>query len=207
MNHHIVSLCTVLSLWRTGTLEAIETGREGLASETPVIRERDAHQQRWEYLSYRDNEDGTRTVRTNWFTELCTGLNRWSAEQNAWVPASPEIEIVNGHGLVRNAQWSAIISGNANDPGGTVDLLTPDKTRVVFQTIGLAYTDNEGRSVFIAELQNSEGRLIDKQTIIYPDALAGEGVRADLRVRSSLAGLENDVVPAPGLTRARVTRF
>jgi hypothetical protein len=103
MNHHIVTLCTFLSLCTIETLDAIETAREGLASETPVIRERDAHQQRWEYLSYRDNEDGTRTVRTNWFMELCTGLNRWSADQNAWVPASAEIEIVNGQGLVRRS--------------------------------------------------------------------------------------------------------
>jgi hypothetical protein len=205
MNWYLWIVCTLFSVCSIGALDSTVTDRGTPSSSTaPLIVERDAHQQRWEYLSYRDNEDGTRTVRTNWFMELCTGLNRWSADQNAWVPASAEIEIVNGQGLVRNAQWSAIISGNANDPGGAVDLLTPDKTRVVFQTVGLAYTDDEGRSAFIAELQSSEGQLIDKQTIIYPDALAGDGVRADLRVRSSLAGLENDVVlrqalPAPEL--------
>src|SRR5437016_12230531 len=50
--------------------------------------------------------DGT----TNQFTQLQTGLNRWSEADRQYVPTSDEVELVNGVPLARKTQYQVIFS-------------------------------------------------------------------------------------------------
>jgi len=54
--------------------------------------------------------DGT----TNQFTQLQTGLNRWSEADRQYVPASAEVELVNGVPLARKTRFQ-VIFGTALD--------------------------------------------------------------------------------------------
>jgi len=171
----------------------------GAASKTAL--ERGPHETRWEHLAEALDAEGNAVVVTNAFVELGTGLNRWDQEAGAWVPASAEIEIVNGRGIARGSQHKVIFAGNANDPNGTVELFSPEGDHFILQTIGLAYTERgTGRSVFIAEVQDSEGIVVGSSAVVYPNAF--DGIRADIRCETSLSGFQSDVIlrekiPAP----------
>jgi len=177
----------------------LEAQQIGAASKTAL--ERGPHETRWEHLTEALDEEGRSVVVTNSFVELGTGLNRWDEQTGAWVPASAEIEIVNGRGIARGSQHKVIFAGNANDPNGTIELFSPEGDHFILQTIGLAYTERgTGRSVFIAEVQDSEGIVVGSSAVVYPNAF--DGVRADIRCETSLSGFQSDVIlrekiPAP----------
>src|ERR1051326_8298648 len=63
---------------------------------------------------------------TNQFTLLQTGLNRWSEADKQFIPASPEVEVVNGVAMARKTQFQTIFGTTADDPDGAVDVLMPD---------------------------------------------------------------------------------
>jgi hypothetical protein len=157
------------------------------------VLDRAPHEQRIQYTSTHLDENGNSTIVTNSYVQIQTGLNRWDATAGAFVPASAEIEMVNGNGVIRNAQFQAVFSRNANDIDGLIDLQMPDGERLVTQPIGLALTEPEtGRSVFLAEIRESEAVLLDPNTIIYPDAF--DQFNAAIVIRSSLHGVESDIV-------------
>jgi hypothetical protein len=169
----------------------VKAQQAGAASKTAL--ERGPHETRWEHLAEALDAEGNSVVVTNSFVELGTGLNRWDAEAGAWVPASAEIEIVNGRGIARGSQHKVIFAGNANDPNGTIELFSPEGDHFVLQTVGLAYTERgTGRSVFIAEVRDSEGIVVGASSVVYPDAF--DGVRADIRCETSLGGFQSDVI-------------
>jgi hypothetical protein len=157
------------------------------------VLDRAPHEQRIQYTTTHLDENGNSTIVTNSYVQIQTGLNRWDATAGAFVPASAEIEMVNGNGVIRNAQFQAVFSRNANDIDGLIDLQMPDGERLVTQPIGLALTEPEtGRSVFLGEIRDSEAVLLDPNTIMYPDAF--DQFKAAIVIRSSLHGIESDIV-------------
>src|SRR5687768_14543558 len=85
--------------------------RRNVSSELHVS-ERGPHQQRIEYPSRRVTENGEELVETNSYVQIQTGLNRWDEAKNEYVPASAAIEMVNGYGVIKNAQFKAVFSKN-----------------------------------------------------------------------------------------------
>lgn len=171
----------------------------------PMIMTRGANEQLIQYVTAHIAEGAGITYQTNSYIELRTGLNRWSEETQEWVAASPVIETVNGYGVVRNAQYRAIISGNANAADGLLDMYSPYGDRLTTQTVGLALTDETGKSVFLAELKDSEGVLVDDQTVVFSDAF--DQFAASIVIRVTLAGLESDVVLEERIDRGLVREF
>ncbi len=145
--------------------------------------------------------DGT----TNHYTQLQTGLNRWSETDEQYVPASDEVELVNGLPLARKTQYQATFGATLDASVGAVDVLMPDGKRFRARPAGIAYTEfksgQPGKSVFVAETKASAADLSGRSEVSYPDALSG--VAAAVRYRVSLSGLEQDIVlggalPQPG---------
>jgi hypothetical protein len=171
----------------------------------PVVLERGPHEQRIQYTTRTTDANGTETE-TNSYVQLQTGLNRWSAQAQQYVAASPLIEVVNGHGIVQNTQHRAVFSQNLLDPNGTIDLLTPGGDRLVTQPVGIALTEADtGKSVFLAEVKPTQGILFDAQTFIYPNAF--DQFKASIAIRSHLAGIESDVILEEKIDRALVEQF
>ena len=59
---------------------------------------------------------------TNTFTQLQTGLNRWSETDKQYVPANSEVELVNGVAIARKTQYQVIFGKTLNAPEGTADV-------------------------------------------------------------------------------------
>lgn len=171
-----------------------------------AITERQPHEQKIHYTSTTVAEDGSETTVTNSYVQLQTGLNRWDEQIGAFVAASAEIEMINGNGILRNTQHKAIFSRNANDPNGLLELFTPDDQRLVTQPIGIALTEADtGKSVFLAELRDSEAVLLDPHTLIYPNAF--DQFKASIAIRSHLHGIESDVILEERIDRALLAEF
>ena len=80
---------------------------------------------------------------------------------------------------------------------------TPDGKRLRSNILGLMYADSTtGQAVVIAQIQDSDGELISDNQVLYPNALGGTGVKADVMLTYRRDGLEQDVIlkeqiPAP----------
>src|SRR5206468_4723727 len=127
------------------------------------------------------------------FTELQTGLNRWS-EPGGWVPAAVRIELVNGTLVSRQTQAQVTFANSAASAGGTINLVMVNGARFRVRPMGIAYTEfkdgQPGRSVFVAELQPSTAALTASDQVSYPAAFDYGDLAYDL----SLAGLEQNVI-------------
>ncbi len=157
-----------------------------------TIVEAGPHSRTWQSITASE-VNGEWLTHTNSYVELQTGMNAWSPTENKWVEASDEIELVKGGAISRKAQHQVIFSPNVNDPNGTIDLLLPDGKRLVTQCIGIALTEMDtGKSVFVAELQDSIGELVDRNVIIYPKCF--DSIRGAIRVKVTIASLESDVI-------------
>ena len=139
-----------------------------------------------------EDENGFLQTRTNGYVELATSMHRW--DQDKWVEASDEIEILAEGAVARKSQYNASFSGNLNDPNGTIDLVTPDGKRLRSHVVGLAYTEvDTGRSVFIAQAKDSQGFVLGRNQVLYLDAF-DSGVLADVRYTTTRYGVEADVI-------------
>ena len=148
-----------------------------------VVEAQDANTKTW----VQTNELGQVTSS---FVEMATGLSRWDAALEKWSDADASIEIAQGPeggAVAGNGQHRVILSADANSANATVDVVMPDGKRIQLQTIGIALTTlDNSRSMFIGEVKQRIGEQIDGNTVIYADAFAP--IKADLRVRNSLAG-------------------
>jgi hypothetical protein len=162
--------------------------------ETTSVLERGLHSQVVQTVSPAVDDQGNAVSVTNTFTQLQTGLNRWSEADGGWVPAVDRIERVNGMLVARQTQHQVIFGDGADATDGTIDLLMINGARFRIRPAGIAYTEfkdgQPGKSVFVAELQNSSAELTASTEVTYVAAL---GI-ADLRYDLSLAGLEQNVV-------------
>jgi hypothetical protein len=162
--------------------------------ETTIVLERGPHSQVVQTVSPAVDDQGKAVSVTNTFTQLQTGLNRWSEAEGGWVPASEQIERVNGTLVGRQTQHQVIFADRADATDGTIDLLMVSGARFRVRPAGIAYTEfkdgQPGKSVFVAELQNTSAELTASTEVTYVAALGS----ADLRYDLSLAGLEQNVV-------------
>src|SRR5947207_6771766 len=122
-----------------------------LASTVPIVVETGPHHRVWQSVNVGWNELGRQIAITNSYTELGTGMNVWSEKDGKWVPASDEIQLVNGAAAAAGTQHKVIFLPNLNDPNPPIDLFLPDGRNLPSQIIGLAYTETDtGKSVFIS---------------------------------------------------------
>lgn len=139
-------------------------------------------------------------VRTNRFTKIETGLNYFS-DRGFWEPSGVEIHPLPGGGAAAvQGQHQVFFSGQLH-VAETIRLHLPDGRSLKSHVHGLAYTDsNNGQSVLIAEVQDSEAWLYPPNQVMYPNAFSRIG--ADVRYTYSKAGFEQDIIlregpPAP----------
>jgi len=162
--------------------------------ETTTVLERSPHSQVVQTVSPAVDDQGKAVSMTNTFTQLQTGLNRWSEAEGGWVPAAVQIESVNGALVSRLTQAQVTLADNADATGGTISLVMLNGSRFRVRPIGIAYTEfkdgQPGKSAFIAELQQSTAALTAPDQVTYFAALAYGDLAYDL----SLAGLEQNVV-------------
>ena len=132
---------------------------------------------------------------TNTFTQLQTGLNRWSEADKQFVPASDEAELINGVAIARKAQFQVIFGTTLDALEGTVDLMMLGGQRFRARPMGLAYTEfkggQPGPSVFVAETKGVAFDVTGRSEVTYPDALTG-GASGSIRYRMAIGGLERD---------------
>lgn len=163
------------------------------AEVAPVVLERGPHHKVVEMVETVTGDDGQESASTNRYTELVTGMHTRDAVTGEWVEADPAIRIVDGKGRVDGTQHKAEFSGNVNDPAGAVKIQTPDGRTIRIRTLGLLYTNPaNGDSVLFAATKDSQGETDLDTTIWFSDIL--DTVKADLRIKSHLSGIESDVV-------------
>jgi hypothetical protein len=187
-------------------LNAAQALRKTIEDNSHGVLNRGPHSQQIQYTIVQEDEQGVQTLSTNSYIQLQSGLNRWDQEKGEYVPADARIEVVNGSALVRNAQHRAIFSEQLTDPNGTIDLETTEGGRLITQPVGIALTDiRNGNSVFLAEIKESKGILVDDFTFVYPDAF--DQFRASIMVRSHLYGIQSDVVLEERIDRNLLAEF
>ncbi len=144
---------------------------------------------------------GQMTPHLHQYTELCSGLNYLDAS-GAWRLSQEKIEAFAGGAVASQGQNAVIFANNLNTTG-SIDVQTPDGKRLRSNILGLMYADSTtGQAVVIAQIQDSDGELISDNQVLYPNALGGTGVKADVMLTYRRDGLEQDVIlkeqiPAP----------
>jgi hypothetical protein len=156
-----------------------------------AVTSRGAHSSVWSRSIQEKTPSGRVVTRTRSYTELGGGLNYWSAEQNAYLPSTSEIEILNGFGVARHGQMKVTWSPNANT-AGAIDVETSDGKRFRSHVLGLALTDGKtGASFFFATIKDCIGEVAGNQVIFRQ---AFEGFSADLVYTYTPGGMEQDLV-------------
>ena len=168
-------------------------------SETPyTVVERGANHRVWQKTTYEILPDGRWVPHLHKYTELATGLHYRKCGR--WVESKEEIELFPQGAIARQGQYQVIFANNLNT-AGAIDMQTSDGKRLRSNVLGLGYFDRStGNGVLIAQLQDSDGKLIASNQILYPDAFAG--VKGDVRYTYRKGRFEQDVIlreqlPAP----------
>src|SRR6478736_3913978 len=190
----------ILVLTLANTTAQNNTKSEPVGKSAYSITERGAHHKVWERIEYEPGPDGKEFPRKHSYTELATGMHFKNA-QSEWEESKEEIEILpNDAGAVANkGQHKAIFPPEIKS--GLIELQTPDQKWMRSRVWGLAYFDSTtGKSVLLAEVNESEGKIVGNNVVIYPNAFSD--FVADIRYTYTRAGFEQDVVlrerpPAP----------
>lgn len=160
-----------------------------------TVVERGPHHNILQYIES-EEVDGQIRTHTNEVTQLGTGINFWDEQQNAWIPSSNEIEILEAAGAVfRKGQFKLIFAANINDANGNLEWFPTPNERIVIQTIGLAMREvASGNSVFIAQIKDTQGFLTAPNEITYPACF--DNIDADVRISVNAlgSGFQNDVI-------------
>jgi hypothetical protein len=149
-------------------------------AETVTVRERGLHHRIVE------NEGG------GTYTVLADGL---CYDDNGVLKDSEEVfELEPGFAVARRGQHKATLAANINSER-VVELIAPDGKRFVSRIAGLSYfSAATGENILIAQVQDSIGVLHPPNQIIYPAALVGDGVTADVRYTWRKGGFAQDVL-------------
>jgi len=164
------------------------------------VIERGANHRVWQMPETIELEDGSKEKVVRNYTELGSGLHYWDSKKKQWKDSKAKIKSRRGGAVANEGQQQVVFANNLNTLGA-VDILAPDGVRLKASVIGLGYFDAlSGRSVVVAELKDSKGKLVGEDQLLYEDAF--DGVRADVLYTYSLTGLEQDVIlrenpPAP----------
>src|SRR6266545_4295967 len=164
-----------------------------LGTTAPTAVETGPHHRVVQTVKVELDELGQRVQTTNSYVAIGTGMNVWSETEGKWVPASDEIELVNGGAIAARTQAKVFFLPNLNDLQPPINLYLPDGRPLRSQIVGLAYTERDtGKSVFISELKDSVGQVIGRNQVVYPDAF--ESIKADVRYSVNQCFFEQDVI-------------
>lgn len=157
------------------------------------IGKQGANYRNWMKIVQTTDAQGYTTAKTNLaYVELAGGLNYKDPATGKWLPSREEIDAYPGGAIAQFGQHKVIFGNNLN-AAGTIDLQMPDGREMKSDVLGLAYFDPaSGKSVLIAQIQNSRGRIVGSNEVVYPDAF--KGVNASVLYKYTLAGLEQDIV-------------
>src|SRR6266516_4270240 len=163
------------------------------SSAAPTVLETGPHHTVVQTMKVELDELGQQVTTTNSYVELATGMNVFSEAEGKWVPASDEIELVNGGAVAARTQTKITFLPNLNDPDPPINLYLPDGRPLRSQIVGLAYTERDtGKSVFISELKDSVGQVVGRNQVVYPDAF--DSIKADVRYTVTQCFFEQDVI-------------
>ena len=150
------------------------------SSAAPTVLETGPHHRVVQTVKVGLDQRGQQVTTTNSYVELATGMNVFSETEGKWVPASDQIELVNGGAIAARTQAKVIFLPNLNDRRPPIDLYLPDGRPLRSKIVGLAYTERDtGKSVFISELKDSVGQVVGRNQVVYPDAF--DSIKADVR--------------------------
>lgn len=159
------------------------------AQELQVV-ERGPHHQVLKRITSWVGPNGTTYYRTNRFTELANGLCYLPEGPNAqWELTREEFQAFENGFVANQAPMRVILSANVNAPNA-IDAITSDGQRFEISPFILAMRDGTGQSVLIAQIQDSGGRLIAPNTVLYDQAFPGAAIRVTL----TRDGVEQDCV-------------
>lgn len=171
-----------------------------LASSNPVnapadtpysVAEQGPHHKLWQQVTWIPNLFGKYTPITNSYTELRTGMSRWTGAQ--WVDSTPQIQVTATGAQATNCQHNLTFLGNIN-AAGSVTLVTPDGKQLPSNILGLTYFDTStGQSVWVGETKDSNGELLPSgDEALFPDSFSG--CSADVLYINGLSRFEQLVV-------------
>ena len=147
---------------------------------------------RWERTVYELSPAGEVKPVKHGYTELADGLNFKDPQTGQWTPSKDEIEAYAKGAIARHGPYQVIFANNLNS-AGSIDVRTADGKRLRSNILGLAYYDrSSGKSILIAQVQDSTGELISANQTLYPDAF--QGVKADVRYTYKKGSFEQDVI-------------
>jgi hypothetical protein len=168
-------------------------------SRSQATLERGAHHQVVE-VSHQ-NESGS--VTRAHYTALGNGWHYQDAA-GTWVESRPVIQDYGDTILCTGASFRVLLNTNLNTTGA-VDLETSDRQRIVSHPLGIAFYDPEsGKSVLLAQIQDSRAELVSSNLIVYRDAFDGNGIRASVTYGYWRGRFHQDVTfeRAPAVTPA-----
>lgn len=141
----------------------------------PAVASRGPHHTVWERTYNETGPKGRLIQKKRQYTEIATGLNRWSAADGKFLPSSESFEIVNGAAVARKGAHVLSLAPNLNAVG-SVDVTMPDGRRLRSTVAGIALWDRaSGKSEFIAQLKDVNGDITSPREVIYRDAFSGFG--------------------------------
>jgi hypothetical protein len=197
----LLALLCALGIKTSAQTTANQSAVSGIPQDTAfAVVQRSANDNVWQRTTYEQLPSGEWIPHIHRFQEIATGLNFKNPDTGEWEESSAEIELVPGGAAARRSQHKILFASDIATYGA-IDMETPDGQRVQSHLLGLAYYDRaSGQSVFIAEITNSIGQLIDTNEVWYDNAFSG--VRAAVRYTTTRASFEQDVVleeqpPAP----------
>ena len=140
----------------------------------------------------------TAETRTESFAELACGLNYRDAD-GAWQPTRELFEInADGSAAARFGPHKVNLPANLAAPDG-IDVVTPDGVHLRLQVIGLGWYDPvSGRSVLLAELQDSTGELTAPNEVTYRRAFDGAVVKFKNDGTSEISQYEGEFICRTG---------
>src|SRR6266496_1903086 len=95
----------------------------------PIVASRGPHSTIWERTYNETGPKGQAIQKKRYYTEIATGLNRWSAADGKFIPSSEEFEIVNGAAVARQGAHVVSLAPNLN-VAGSVEVTMHDGQRL-----------------------------------------------------------------------------
>jgi hypothetical protein len=155
------------------------------------VIDRGANHKLWQRESYEQLPNGRIVQHLHKYKELATGMHYQDAK-GQWAESKEEIDPYPAGAIAQQGQYQVIFANNLNSKGA-IDQQTPDGKRLRSNILGLSYYDSTtGKSVLIAQIQDSSGELISANQVLYPNAFTG--VKADVRYTYKKGGFEQDVI-------------
>lgn len=190
------AVCTACLLTLSTLAEPLQRAWPWATDYAPA--ERGPHHTRWIKLSLATNELGTLIVRTNSFTQLGTGLNRWNGA--AWIDAMPQLILTNGGVLGRGAQQTAFFASDFATSRAPARVWMPNGQMVAFKLLGLAYHDPaSGTNILLAAPKSAAPRIVGTNSVWYLDCL--DDLRCNIGYYYTADGVRQHVTlkecPAP----------